>query len=243
MLESPTERWEEWGNCPTRQERPLGTPKLTDDMARAHRPLRITVVLLFALSMIALGFLREGAPSSLAAPIVQVRDVPVVTTTTAATTTTTLAPTITKPAGGAIRPSAAPKGPEPIVLIGQMEIPKIGLSTPIYHGISLRNIDFGPAHWPGTAMPGEVGNAVFAGHRTTHSKPFRNIDQLVPGDQVIYTINGVRSVYSVTGHEIVTPDAIWIANPTPNATATIFGCHPPGSARYRYVVRMALVTG
>jgi sortase (surface protein transpeptidase) len=34
---------------------------------------------------------------------------------------------------------------------------------------------------------------------------------------------------------------LWIADQTATATATIFACHPPGSARYRYVVRMALV--
>jgi sortase A len=210
-------------------------------MARTHRPLRITVILLFTLSISALGVLHSNNTQSVASPAMQVRTVPLITSTTAPPTTTTL-PKVDEPRlkSGAIKPKAS-YAPEPIVRIGEMEIPKIGLSTPIYHGITLRNIDNGPSHWPGTAMPGAVGNAVFAGHRTTHSKPFRNIDQLVPGDQVIYTINGVRSVYAVTGHEIVTPDALWIADQTPTATATIFGCHPPGSARYRYVVRMALM--
>ena len=131
---------------------------------------------------------------------------------------------------------------EPIVEIGTMEIPKIGLGHKIYHGITMRNIDQGPSHWPGTAFPGEVGNAVFAGHRTTKSKPFRNIDQLVPGDRVIFTIQGVKSEYSVTGTEIVPPSAVHIVDQTSTPTATIFACHPPGSARYRIVVRMDLVS-
>ena len=42
----------------------------------------------------------------------------------------------------------------------------------------------GPGHWPGTALPSQTGNVVVAGHRVTHSRPFRNIDQLGPGDQV-----------------------------------------------------------
>ena len=62
---------------------------------------------------------------------------------------------------------------EPIVEIGMIEIPKIGLYHRVMHGISLRNIDLGPSHWPGTAMPGELGNTVFAGHRVTHTHPFR----------------------------------------------------------------------
>ena len=128
------------------------------------------------------------------------------------------------------------------MLIGTIEIPKIGLTSPIYHGISMRNIDLGPSHWPGTAMPGQVGNAVFAGHRVTHTHPFLHIDQLVPGDQVIFTVNGVRSVYVVTGHDIVTPSQTDIVNQTATPTATLFACHPPHSAAYRYVVHLALAT-
>jgi sortase A len=81
---------------------------------------------------------------------------------------------------------------------------------------------------------------VFAGHRVTHSHPFRRIDQLVAGDEVFFTIAGVRTRYLVTGHEIVPPTALRIVEPTPTPTGTLFACHPPGSARQRYVVRLAL---
>ena len=141
------------------------------------------------------------------------------------------------------RPVSVPADPyanEPLIEIGTIEIPKIGLSHRLFEGISLRSIDRGPSHWPGTAMPGESGNAVFAGHRVTRTKPFRNIDQLVVGDEVIFTIAGERWTYSVTGSEVVTPDALRIVEQTPNATATLFACHPPGSARFRYVVHLAL---
>ena len=161
-------------------------------------------------------------------------------------------PTTAPPSTAAPRPRAATKPIastpraqaqlEPIVEIGTIEIPKIGLLHRIMHGITMRNIDLGPSHWPGTAFPGEVGNSVFAGHRVTKTKPFRNIDQLVPGDRVFFTVQGIRSEYSVTGTEIVSPKAVHIANQTPTPTATIFACHPPGSARQRIVVRMDLVT-
>ena len=148
-------------------------------------------------------------------------------------------PTTAPPAA----PVAVPKNeyaPEPIQEIGVIEIPKIGLRHTIFHGITMRNIDRGPSHWPGTALPGEVGNTVFAGHRVTKTRPFRNIDQLVPGDEVVFTVDGVRSVYAVTGSKVVLPTAMEIVNPTPEATGTLFACHPPGSARYRYVVLLAL---
>jgi sortase A len=157
------------------------------------------------------------------------------------TTTTTTAP----PPSTTLQPVDPPRNAyadEPHVVIGSIEIPKLGLAVPLNQGISLRSIDRGPSHWPGTAIPGRVGNTVIAGHRVTHSKPFRHIDTLATGDEIIFVSEGVRSVYHVTEHEVVTPDATWIVNQTPDATATLFACHPPGSARYRYVVRAALVS-
>lgn len=156
-----------------------------------------------------------------------------VTTTTVATTTTT--------AKLARLSYAVPD--EPHVVIGRIEIPNLGLDVPLNEGISLTSIDFGPSHWPGTAMPGgTTGNVVVAGHRVTHTRPFRHIDTLVPGDEIIFTVNGVRSVYEMTSHEVVTPKQVSIAYPTSEPTATLFACHPPGSARYRYVVYAALVS-
>jgi sortase A len=140
-----------------------------------------------------------------------------------------------------VAPPADERAPEPAVVIGTIEIPRIGLSVPLNQGISLTSIDRGPSHWPGTALPGQVGNVVVAGHRVTKTKPFRHIDTLRPGDEIIFTVDGVRSVYRVTSHDVVTPDAMHIVDQTAEPIATLFACHPPGSARYRYVVRAALV--
>lgn len=170
------------------------------------------------------------------------KDNPVLAAAPSPTTTTTAA--VPPPAEPAVKPVAVPRDPyaeEPIQEIGTIEIPKIGLRHRAYHGITLRNIDRGPSHWPGSAMPGENGNTVWAGHRVTHSHPFRRIHELVPGDQVIFHVGGVRSVYVVTRHEVVTPKALHIADPTPTPTGTLFACHPPGSAKYRYVVYLALL--
>ncbi len=139
-----------------------------------------------------------------------------------------------------VRPPDDPYAPEPAVVIGTIEIPRLGLAVPLNQGISLHSIDRGPSHWPGTALPGDPGNVVIAGHRATHTAPFRFIDQLVTGDAVVFTVGAERSTYRVTGHEVVTPDAMRIVEQTPASTATLFACHPPGSARYRYVVTLAL---
>ncbi len=169
--------------------------------------------------------------------------VPETTTTTLPATTAPTTPVTAAPRpAGPVRVPNNPYASEPLVQLGSIEIPKIGLNHQMFQGISLRTIDRGPSHWPGTALPGEVGNAVIAGHRVTHSKPFRNIDQLVAGDEVIFTVNGTRSTYVVTRSEVVTPKAMHIINQTPVPTATLFACHPPGSAKFRYVVHLSLRT-
>lgn len=170
------------------------------------------------------------------APTLVGAEMPTTTTTVPVTTTTAAAPAPaarTTPAP----PPRQPRAVTPIVQVGEIRIPKIGLVHPVFEGVTLTVIDRGPGHWPGSAMPGQLGNMVFAGHRVTHSKPFRNIDQLVPGDEVIFQTNDGVFTYHVTGHEIVTPKDVHIINPTPDATMTLFACHPPGSARQRYVVR------
>lgn len=135
---------------------------------------------------------------------------------------------------------ADPYAPEPVVMIGTIQIPRIGLTHGLYEGITLNNIDKGPSHWPGSAMPGQPGNAVIAGHRSTHGQPFRRIAELVPGDTVLFTVGAVQTTYRVTGNLVVDPTDTWIADPTPAPTATLFACHPPGSAAQRYVVRLEL---
>ena len=82
---------------------------------------------------------------------------------------------------------------------------------------------------------------VIAGHRVTHSKPFRNLDDLADGDEIIVTSSTGRHVYKVTGREIVFPKDIWIVDQTPGYRLTLFACHPPGSAKQRYVIYADLV--
>jgi sortase A len=167
------------------------------------------------------------------------------TTTAAAPVTRSAAPHIqrvrTLPAGE--RPTRAPKaaayrGPTPT---GRIQIPRIGLDHLTYEGIDLATIDYGPSHWPGTALPGQVGNTVFPGHRVTHSHPFLNIDLVQVGDPVVFVNSSGRYTYEVTQTFVVDADETWIADPTDTPTMTIFGCHPKHSAKQRYVVKGKLV--
>ena len=209
-----------------------------------------------------------SAPTSTLAPAATTTTPPTTaaTTTTPATTATTAVPTTTSsiaetttsaalpaPIVAPIEPAqvfiapvpvAAPAdatAAEPVVQLGSIEIPKLGVTETMYEGIRLTTLDRGPGHWPGTPQPGEVGNMVIGGHRVSHTKPFRHVDQLVAGDEVIFTNDTGRYVYKVTSTEIVSPSesAIVLAQ-TPAKTATLFACHPPGSTRQRIVVHLEL---
>jgi sortase A len=186
---------------------------------------------------------KAAAPTTTAAPTTVASTT---TTTTEASTTTTEAATTTTEAATTTTseslpvPKAAPRpyAAEPRVLLGSIEIPKLGVKKDLLEGVSLTVLDHAPGHWPGTAMPGHTGNVVVAGHRTSHDRPFRYIDQLVPGDEVVFTTKEGRFVYKVTGTEVVYPTAIRIVKQTADHTATLFACTPPGSTRQRIVVHL-----
>jgi sortase A len=125
---------------------------------------------------------------------------------------------------------------EPEVIIGELVIPALLLSQTIYKGVTLPTLDKGVGYWPGTAMPGHVGNVVLGGHRVSKKKPFRNIDVLVPGDEIYLTTAEGTFVYAVTGTQIVEPTETWIIDQGETATLTLFACHPPHSTKQRIVV-------
>ena len=129
----------------------------------------------------------------------------------------------------------------PAVAVGRIVIPAIGLDTELGSGMTLTAINRGPAHWPGTAEPGRLGNVVVAGHRTTYTRPFRDLDRLEVGDRVIFRTDRGEFTYRVTGTDVVLPEEVHIADQTSAYTATLFACHPPGSAAYRIVTRLQLV--
>jgi len=207
-------------------------------MGHTRRIITVLVAGLLLSALVAIGVGRSASPARAGDdPAPRLEAAP----PAPATSTTTPAPAIAVRTGSPADVPSDPYAAEPVIQIGTIEIPRIGLVHPIFEGITMRNIDKGPSHWPGTALPGTNGNAVFAGHRVTHTHPFLEIDRLVAGDKVVFTVNGVRSVYSVTGHEVVSPTKVSIGSQTSTPTATLFACHPPHSASFRYVVHLALL--
>lgn len=159
------------------------------------------------------------------------------TTTRPPTTTTTLAP-LPQPTP----PPADPYADVPIYQIGTMKIPKINLVHPIFEGVWLTVVDHGPGHWPGSGMPGKIGNSVFAGHRVTNTRPFLDLDLMANGDRVIFEMKDGVYTYAVSSIKIVQPTALAITKPTRRPTITLFACHPKHSAEQRIVVTGKLIS-
>lgn len=131
--------------------------------------------------------------------------------------------------------------------IGRLRIPEINLDVAFRDGVHEDILIEGPGHWPGTPLPGETGNAVLSGHRTTYTHPFGDLNLLELGDTVKAKLTGERMVrFEVTKNTVV-PEAEYadfvLRQPKrPNVRSiTMFACHPKGYRTYRIVVQAKAV--
>lgn len=222
---------------------------------RRRAPLAGLAALLVAGSLGAVGWAltgdtEQGGDGTPAARVVHDPVARVAATAPTTTATSTTAPTTTAPptteATSLPVPEDAPAdayAATPAAVHGTLALPSLGVEQPLHEGVTLTAIDRGPSHWPGTAMPGERGNVVVAGHRTTNSRPFHDLDLLEPGDPLVFRMaDGTEHTYVHTATEIVGPDAMHIVTQTPDRRATLFACHPKGSAAQRIVAHFDLVS-
>jgi sortase A len=145
-----------------------------------------------------------------------------------------------RPVSGTTTTTLPPPPPPSGEPVGFIEIPKIGLNRVVVQGVAVPDLRKGPGHYPDSPMPGQLGNAAIAGHRTTYGAPFNRIDELAPGDAItIVTVSGTFH-YTVSGQQIVTPKQTEILDPTPGATLTLTTCNPKYSARERLIVKAEL---
>jgi sortase A len=161
-------------------------------------------------------------------------------------------------AGATVAPGATPAVPLKHAKNGDVIYPKTALGSAetilyvprlgkgyhyvVVEGVGRDDLKKGPGHYPGTALPGQLGNVVVSGHRTTYLAPFNRFDELKPGDPVVFEMADGWYTYKVDATEIVAPTATWvIANPFPDKrpvgrSVTFTTCNPKYSARQRLVV-------
>jgi sortase A len=126
--------------------------------------------------------------------------------------------------------------------MGRIVIPAIGVSDVFVEGTGAGDLRAGPGHYPGTPLPGERGTVAIAGHRTTYGAPFRTIDKLKRGDEVIMEMPYGRFTYEVERTEIVPPTATEVVRRVPGRERLVLSaCHPLYSAAKRIIVFGRLV--
>jgi sortase A len=137
--------------------------------------------------------------------------------------------------GTAARPAAAV--PREGDSIGVIEIPRLGIDVAVVQGDSGDLLERAVGHVSDTALPGETGNVVLAGHRDTF---FRPLEHVRVGDTM--TVKTVRGDfhYVVESTIVVMPDDLWVLVPIGGRTITLITCFPfayVGAAPERFVVR------
>ena len=128
--------------------------------------------------------------------------------------------------------------------VGRVRVPAVGLSWVVVEGVSFADLRSGAGHMPTTPLPGQPGNAVVSGHRTTWGAPFNEFDQLEPNDQIFWDSPVIGThMYVVRETMVVRPTDLWVTGEREGAWLTLTTCHPEFSASQRLIVFAELVDG
>jgi sortase A len=155
---------------------------------------------------------------------------------------------------------AGPSGPQGPALpvaangagVARIYFPTLGKKEVhvVVEGVSHDDLKKGPGHYPGTELPGQLGNMMISGHRTTYGAPFNRLDELHPGDPIVLETRTAFYTYTVQRVFVVKPTAIGETYHVPNKPGaiptqrllTLATCNPKYSARQRLIVRAILTS-
>jgi LPXTG-site transpeptidase (sortase) family protein len=133
--------------------------------------------------------------------------------------------------------TATPAAP-PGSVLGQFEVPRLGLSYVLLEGTDNKTLGRSVGHVEGTGLPGSAGNISIAGHRDTH---FRKLEWIHRDDEIVVTSReGTRDVYRVEWSRLFAPGDIQVLDEEHGPAVTLITCFPfeyVGSAPLRLVVR------
>lgn len=126
-------------------------------------------------------------------------------------------------------------------IMGYIDIPKIDVMLPIYHGIDESILQVAVGHIPGTSLPvgGKGSHCVVSGHRGLPSaRLFTDIDKLVEGDTFTITVLNKTLTYEVDQIRTVLPtDLSDLQIEKGKDYVTLVTCTPYGINTHRLLVR------
>lgn len=150
---------------------------------------------------------------------------------------------------------AAPP-PTPAMPPNRLRIDSLGLDVPLVYveekseaafQLALRD---GVVHYPGTAMPGEPGNAYYFGHSSDYAwakgdykTVFATLTELAPGALIVASnANGTSFTYVVTGTRVISPKDLSVLDQGDGSEVrlTLQTSYPLGTALKRFIVEAKL---
>ncbi|MBI3231491.1 MAG: sortase [Candidatus Doudnabacteria bacterium] len=135
---------------------------------------------------------------------------------------------------------------------GRLEIPALSVNAPIIFTADPRNFEkdlqAGVVHYPGTALPGQIGTAYISGHSSNYiwakgdyNKVFSRLGDLPDNSSFIITVvqkqgKEARFYYVVTHRREFSPTNQEQFRNTGESVAALSTCWPVGSTKSRMVV-------
>ncbi len=132
-----------------------------------------------------------------------------------------------------------------------IEIPSLNLVTPLVIGESTdiptleKNLDQGAVYYPGSVLPGQVGQILVLGHSAPpgwphikHDWVFSDLDKLEVGSSIVLYFNNHQYTYRIIKKDIV-PRGQEVGSETLNGKnniLTLVSCWPPGKDYKRIAV-------
>jgi sortase A len=119
--------------------------------------------------------------------------------------------------------------------IGRIRIPRLDVNMIVVNGTKTNTLKKGPARHRRTFLPGEGKLVYIAGHRTTYSAPFSDIDDLRTGDRVRLELPYAAFEYRIRGHRIVQAHEISVLRSRRREEVALQACWPRFFASHRYI--------
>ena len=131
--------------------------------------------------------------------------------------------------------------------IAKLYVPALGQQWVVVEGVTQADIRYAPGHYPGTALPGQIGNFSVAGHRNRAT--FWRLDELRNGDAIVVESKDQWFIYQVVKTRIVLPTQVEVVAPVPmlpgskptKAMVTLTTCNPKFNNYQRLIVHGELV--
>ena len=109
------------------------------------------------------------------------------------------------------------------LVIGKVQIPRLGLSAVVVQGDNQEILRRAVGHIPGTALPGQSGNIVLAGHRDSFFRALRKVHR---GDRVVLETPAASYDYEVESTTVVAPSDVSVLQDSKQRQLTLITCYP-----------------